>query len=129
MPIVNRTEMIREIASAVRKGSFLFEPDDRPVLEVGGKKFFIREVGYDMQGGSLTYILCDANGTPVLSKNGERRLDSLSVDVLRDIREKVVEYMGYKTKREKNLNSILSRMQMLNMASSEQAKIKQHSNA
>lgn len=123
MPIVNRTEMIREIASAVRKGSFLFEPDDRPVLEVGGRKFFIREVGYDMLGGLLTYTLCDADGRTLLSKNGERKLDSLSVDVLRGIREKVVEYKGYKTKREKNLNSIMSRMQMLNMASSEQAKI------
>lgn len=126
MPIVNRTEMIREIASAVRKGSFLFEPNDRPVLEVGGRKFFIREVGYDMQGGQVTFILCNADGTPVLSKNGERRLDSLPIDVLGDIRKKVVEYQGYKMKREKNLNSIMSRMQMLNM---EQAKIKQHSNA
>lgn len=113
MAVINKEKHLREIASLVRKGSFHFEPDDRPAVVMGGREVFVASVAFDPELECLTYTVRDAAGTRLASRLGERRLDALDTGTLAAVCVRAREYAALRSGRENDIVNIRSRLLMV----------------
>ena len=91
MGIVNKEPFIRDICNRVSRGAVYFDKDDRPALEMGGKKVFISSVSFDQSLGRMTYSVSREDGALALSKHGPRLLEHLDAGTLSMVNRSVRE--------------------------------------
>lgn len=111
MAIINKDKYLKDIGALVKKGVMYFEADDRPQLEMGGRKVFVSSVSYDMERGDLTYAVSNQKGDILPSAHGVRPLAGLDARTLSAIGKKVHEYAELRSQRERNLINVESRLQ------------------
>lgn len=110
MAIINKEKHLREIASLVQKGTFEFEPEDRPAIRMGGREVFISSVGYDFDAECLTFNVSNAAGDILPSAYSVRPLAALDVKTLSAVGGKVRQYSSLRVERERNQVNIESRL-------------------
>lgn len=110
MAIINKDKYLMEIASLVRKGSYEFEPGDRPAVRMGGRDVFISSVGFDMERGELTYTVSNEAGEILPSAHGERPLSVLDARTLGTVGGTVRRYAELRRERERNQVNIEARL-------------------
>ncbi len=114
MAIINKDKYLKDIGSLVQKGVMYFDADDRPRLEMGGRKVFISSVSYDMDRGDLTYTVSNQNGVVLPSAYGVRPLAELDSKTLSSVSEAVHKAAALRVSRENNILNVESRLQMVN---------------
>lgn len=111
MAIVNKDKYLKDIGALVKKGVMYFEAEDRPQLEMGGRKVFVSSVSFDMDRGDLTYTVTNQKGEILSSAHGVRPLSGLDIQTLASVGKVVRNYAELKSQRERNLVNVESRLQ------------------
>ena len=110
MAYINKSKYIHDISVLVGKRGVSFDMERRPVLEVGGRKAFVKDVGYDAERGEMTFSLCDDRGLVYPTSRGARPLSSLDVRTLKSVSDEVIVAVGMNEKRALNLMRIEARL-------------------
>lgn len=107
---INKHKYLREIASLVQKGAFHFDSEDRPAVSMGGRQVFIKSVGYDMDGGGVTFTVAGPDGRDIPSAHGMRPVSNLDGATLKVLGATVRRYADLRVQREQNLVNVESRV-------------------
>ena len=110
MAIVKKEKYLKDIAALVHKGVMDFEGDDRPSLEMGGRKVYVSSVGFSYDLGELTYKVSTREGTELASAHGLRPLSGLDQKTLSAVSDAVRRYAVLRRERERNLVNVESRL-------------------
>lgn len=113
MAIINKDKYLKDIASLVHKGVMDFELNDRPALEMGGRRVYVGGVAFDYDLGELTYTVQGREGALLPTEHGVRRLSQLDVRSLAAVSDTVRRYAGLRRERERNLVNVESRLRQL----------------
>ena len=110
MAIINKDKYLKDIASRVQRGAMYFEAEDRPVLDMGGRRVYVSSVAFDLERGELTYEVSNAKGDVLPSVHGVRSLRALDIKSLSAVGSVVKAYQQMQIDRERNLVNIESRV-------------------
>lgn len=110
MAIINKDKYLKDIAARVQRGAMDFEEGDRPELDMGGRKVYVKGVHFDLDRGMLAYTVCNSKGDVLPSVHGMRSLSELDIKSLSAVSKEVIKYHDLQLQRERNLNVINNRL-------------------
>ena len=113
MAIINKDKYLKDIAARIQRGAMYFEAEDRPGLDMGGRKVFVSSVSFDQDRGELAYTVSNSKGEVLPSIHGVRNLRELDIKTLSTVSGVVRRYQDLQLRREQNLTNIESKMNVL----------------